>query len=749
MNGISWQRARRCSVVVPRFGCWIAALALLFVAACTPADPVAEIRKLQAAGRHADSVEPLRALLETRPDDAEVLYLYGLALTSTGLPTQAVWPLRRAMEDPVWGTPAALQLANVAMATADWDMAIGVLDPLLEREPDNTQALLLRAYSRAQSRQDYTGSLADADAALALDPASSDGLVIRAVALLGLSRVEEAGEAIDAAADHFDEAGLGLAQSPRFCVVRATFAKEKKEFERAEEIFEACLADDPTHFMVVDESVKFFDGIGKPVRSLEIIRKAFEAVPDFRSYRLSLVNRLTLTGKDDEAEVLMRDATDVEAPAAAAVAFADLAGFYFERDRMDESISAFEQALALVPDPGPEFFFAYADALVVAERFDRALAIAETMTVVPHRELVRGRVALARGDPALALEYFTEGLKLWPANAVARYFAATAAEQLGQIDRAIEEYRYSIRADAAVSDARLRLARLYLASGDDAAALEVIRHDADRNPAQEIENTLLELELMARLERTDLLPPRLLEAIRPPARWPLAISAMARGKRARGGPAAAAQLVMQADRLDLTHPVNAVALAGLVDDLVALERVDEARALVAAALEAHPEASVFHALKGRLLADTGAPPSEVRAAYERALELSPDEPIALLELARLEAASADRVEQALALYARAVEADPTDVRGLRESAGLLIGLGRSVEAEARLDSLLERDPYDGAATLQLARLQLERANGAADATTLALLHRAERFGQADEARSLLQRIEQARGTASS
>jgi tetratricopeptide (TPR) repeat protein len=624
-----------------------------------------------------------------------------------------------------------------------------VLDPLLEREPENTQGLLLRAYSRAQTRQDYAGSLADADAALAVDPKSSDGLVIRAVALLGLDRIDEAGEAITAASEHFDEAGLGLAESPRFCVVRATFAKEKKELERAEEIFEACLDDDPTNFTVVDESVKFFDGIGKPARALEILRAAFEGVPDFRTYRLSLANRLALTGEEEEAEELMRDATNVPQPAPAAIAFADLAGFYFERDRVDESISAFEEALARVPDPGAEFFFAYADALVVGGRYEQALAIAEKMTVVPHRELVRGRVALAKGDPATALEHFTEGLKLWPANAVARYFAASAAEELGLIDRAIEEYRYSIRADASATDARLRLARLYMAAGDEAAALEVIRHDTERNSPGDFDHTLLELELMARLERTNLMPPRLLEAIRPPARWPLAISALARGKRAHGGPAAAAQIVLQADRLDLSAPVNAQALRGLIEDLVALDRFDEARALVGAALEAHPEAGIFHALRGRVLAATGARPTEVRAAYERALELSPDNALALLELARIEAASEGRTDEALALYARAAAADAADTRALRESVELSIGLERSAEAEVMLESLLERDPYDGAAALQLARLRLARANDVGDPATVALLRRAERFGEAAAARPILQRVEAGASASSS
>lgn len=670
-------------------------------------------------------------------ENPEVLYLYGVALSSTGQVTQAVWPLRRAMESAEWYQPAALHLAQLALATTDWDMAIAILDEMLEADPDNARTMVMRAYARAQSRQDYEGALVDADAVLAIDPENSDALVLRGVALLGLEKIDEAGEAIEAAAAHKDEVGLGLAGSPRFCAVRATFAKEKKEFDTAEEIFEQCLEEFPTDFLVADEAVQFFDARGRPDRSLEIIRAAFEAAPMVRSYRLSLVYRLGAAREHEEAERLMIEATEVEQPEAAAAAFGDLARYYFQREMLTEAIAAFEEALARVPEPGPEFLFTYADTLVAAGRFDDAVALTERMTVLAHRELVLGRVALEQGDPETALRHFTEGQRLWPNNAVSRYFSALAAEQLGDFDRAIEEFRYSIRTDASATDARLRLAKLYAAIGDDEQAVHVIRHDADDTPKPgSLPSTLYELELLSRLGRAQQLPPRLLTAMRPPEVWPSALAAMARGVRAHRGPAAAANMVLQADRLDLTHPANTPALWSLVEDQIALGQRGNAVGRVQAALRAHPEASDFHALRAFVLESAEGDAAEANASWKRAVELDPTNARALRGLAASQA-GAGAPDEALALYARAADADAADVEALRASAAILAQAGRVAEAEQALERLLEREPYDGAASLELAKLMLERGAAADDSEVVLQLRRAERFGFADEANALL------------
>ena len=216
-------------------------------AACGPSDPLEEIRLLQdVTGDFQGSVEPLRALMEERPDDPEVNYRYGTALLATGETGLAVWSLKKAMESPEYLEKAGLPLAATLLSTATYDDAIEVCNRILEKDPDDIPTLLLRANARVQSRRDYEGALADADRVLELDPDNNDALVPRAVSLLALDRIDEAASVIDDLDALYRDDSLGLHGSAGICVARATFAKEKGELEVAEERYDACLEKFPT-----------------------------------------------------------------------------------------------------------------------------------------------------------------------------------------------------------------------------------------------------------------------------------------------------------------------------------------------------------------------------------------------------------------------------------------------------------------------------------------------------------------------
>ena len=64
-----------------------------------------------------------------------------------------------------------------------------MLGEVLEAEPDNVQALVMRANARILTRRQYEEALIDADRVLELDPDNLPVLPFRAVALLGLVRV--------------------------------------------------------------------------------------------------------------------------------------------------------------------------------------------------------------------------------------------------------------------------------------------------------------------------------------------------------------------------------------------------------------------------------------------------------------------------------------------------------------------------------------------------------------------------------
>jgi tetratricopeptide (TPR) repeat protein len=716
----------------------------LALAGCGSSDPLAEIRELHAEGRFAETLEPLRDLVEARPDDAEVHYLYGFALLRSGQPSLATWSLRKAMEHPDWLVPAALQLAAGALATGNHEEAIEAVNRILEAEPDHLEALLLRSQARIDSRREYEGALADADRALELEPENVDALVPRALALLGLERAEEAQVAIDELERRFEEVDLGAESTARYCAARAIFAKEKGDSEASEQLHEECLERFPTSALVIDAAIEFYDEQRRFERPLEILREVLEEAPFASPYRRALAGRLRAAGETGEAERILLEGTELENPSVAASAWVDLGNHYLELEEYAAAASALERAMEIEQQPGPQLAFAFADALVMAGRYERALEVARGMEVPALRELVFGRAHLAQGRPAEALEHFGEGLRLWPNNAVARYYAALAAERVGDFDRAIEEYRYAIRADPAATDAPLRLGLLHEAEGAYAFGLVAARQTG-RPPGEgarvlpDLEAQLVALRLAARLGRVAEvrgLVAHLMAQERDAGR---AVAALAEGTRARLGPGAAAQRVRQLEGLDLTDPRASEALRVLVVDLVEAGDADAALPYVEAALRAHPDAAVFHEIRGTWLEQRGSHADEVRAAYERALELDPENARALAGLGRL---SADP-QAALALYARAAEADPADPAPQRAAAELLIRLGRPEEAERRLSDLLEEHPYDAQAAIRLAELLLARE--AETDRTLELARRAVRFGGGAEAYALLGRVHERRG----
>jgi tetratricopeptide (TPR) repeat protein len=721
----------------------IAGLALCVAGAgCGPSDPLVAIRQKQAHADFAGTLEPLQALLDERRGDPEVQYLYGRALALTGQTSLAEWSLRQAMNDPEWLVPAGLQLAFGALETGDYPTAIEATGRVLEAHPDHLDARLMRAQAYARSPEHLEDTLAEVDRILKLDPENLEASEPRILALLALERTEEAGEAIAELGRRIEESPLGTREPAWHCATTAIFADESGEAELAGKRWAECLERYPAHPNVVDSGVRFYDARGEFHRSLEILRRAQQEEPTSREYRTALAERLRFAGENQQAEALLRDATASEYPLLAAPAWSDLAQHHQAVGDHAAAARAIEravEAMRKVQEPPPQLLLEQADALLLAGELDRALAVAEETTLASHREMIRARVAQQRGQPVEALEHFDEAFRLWPDNPWARYYAALAAEAVGDFDRAIEEYRYAIRIGAAATDARVRLAQLHLAEQQPAAALEMLRVGTAQEPL-DLEGELLSLRLWAWSGRTEWVRSAL-EAVREGRRDQLgrAAAGAAEGVRARAGPAAAAGALRswEAEGLvDLEDPGQADALRALVRFSGGTPRSREAEATVRAALRADPDAPALHEILGLSLELRDAPEARIREAYARALELDADNARALAGLGRL--ALDDDPEQALALFDRAAAADPSDPDPRREAARALLASGQPQAAEERLEALLGDHPYEGGAAAQLVELQLAR--GLATDRTLERARRAVRFGGGADALDLLSRV---------
>jgi tetratricopeptide (TPR) repeat protein len=194
--------------------------------------------------------------------------------------------------------------------------------------------------------------------------------------------------------------------------------------------------------------------------------------------------------------------------------------------------------------------------------------------------------------------------------------------------------------------------------------------------------------------------------------------------------------------LDLSDPVNAAALRALVDEHAVLAQHDAAKARIDTAIELHPDAAAFHALRARVLLAAGGSVEEARASYERALELSAEDAWALAGMAELMAREGAR-QEAIALYDRASVADPDEIEYERAAIALLQAAGRTEDAEARLVALVVRNPRDARAAFALAKSLAERGGDLDRALSYA--KRAAYFIEVPQAQEMLGRIHLQRG----
>lgn len=687
-----------------------------------------EIDTLHAQGRWHETIESLRLRVEDGDRDPKVLLRYGVALSQTGSHSLAFWPLREAAKDPDAFEKATMLLAAGAYNTGNHDLAIEHLDELLERVPEKLNALKMRCMSRLHTRRDYEGALDDAGRALDLDPGASDMLSARIVALLGLKRIDEARIAIDAfdsealfgeTEEREDWTDLERQAQVLACIGRAKFAFEDGSDDLAAERFSSCLEAYPAESLAVAEAAKFFTDRGEIERVDEIFAAAYEAAPEDRSFRIAMARRQEALGNLDRAKEILEEGADGEYPRA----LIDLAGYLAAHEEVERAIEIYRDAQSKGAS-GAQFLLAFGELLISTGRFDEALATADQVGPESHKALIRGRVALKRAEYQKALDLLTEGIELWPDNAVARYYTALAAEGVGDFDRAIEEYRNALRIDADAADSRERLARLHLAEANPQAALYIIRYQGGMEQSsvrRSLPVVRIELEAVGALGHFLNLPPDLLERISSPGIWGESVAAVARGIRSRQGEEDVVSMIIGADRLDLTSAPSAPALAELIKSLSALKRFDEAIERARSAVDANSDNAEFQSLLGDAFLRSGRT-KEAVAAFETALETVADFPAGLLGRAGAALASGEPAE-AIEWTDRLGE--PTG-DSLHLAAKALIQLGRREEAVAKLEKALGLAPYDGRLALDLANLK--QSMGETGEATQNARDRAKRFG---------------------
>ncbi len=778
-------------------GCVLIAVTLLSLGGCSRSaeDRIEEVRELQAENQMEQSIPILSELIESGNREGEILYRYGRALSLTGKPERSVWALDAAREDPEWFVRASQQLAIDAHLGENFDFAMEVFERLHAEAPAEMEgdlfALLLEARVLLDSQNHFEEALELINSILERFPEEDTAIRMKAVALLGLKRPDEAyeilrasniapggdadaeakekpaepGEAesdsvVDADGSTEDESDPGIyleleedTREAYWCAVRTSFKREAGELDEATKIVDECLVKYPSAAELITEAIKVYTETGRYDRVLETLEKAYEASPDDAEIRSALVQYLGRIGRTKDVEKMLRKTVDDDVAQGRGNAvetashWVDLAGFLLEQDRVGEALVAFDSANKIIGDSAsPDLLLREAEALIRAKEYDQAFAMAEKTPVEVHGLMLRGRIAFERGEYQKALDELGKAALLWPDNAPIRYYRARAAEGVGEFDLAIEEYRQAVRSESTLAEARERLARLHLAEGNVREASAILVFQSPRMPsAPSAAMQILMAEVAARRGTEPMLdiPPA---PDYPPERVRAeTIRALARGLSQRTNLKVAAGVLAELEKASVA-PIRGAFLRERVVLLIANGDLDGAVAEARAGLKDRPDDLDSKLALGRALVARGSDLDEATRLLDEVLAKKPDDVDALTSRADLETRR-EQLAKADATYESALKVAPDHWEAFAPRIDHLEKAGKQSEAIQRLELYVARDaPYDGRGAHALARL-LSSRDGADDETARArsirLAKQAIRFGAGQPAVDLLASLDPA------
>lgn len=674
---------------------WVVFVLVACQIACAPSreDRIAEVHIFYGEGHFAETVDSVMKLFEEFPDDPEIMRLYGTTMLAIDNPGLAIWPLRTLVERHSSDAEDYVMLAKAFKMGGAPLEAFEASKEAVAAKPDGVPELTLHA-SLALEAKDHEAVLSSTEILLDMDPVGRPiAYVWQGKALVGLDRFEEADDSLAAATEK-------LAGRPdidiwraKFCSLSIEVAEAEQNEREIEDRWERCLEEFPLHREIYSGAVNFFDDTGDRDRATAVLENVVELAPKFLAARTQLAERLAAERRYSEAEALLLEATnDPEIHSHAWLALGD---YHRNRENFEEAIQATEQGMSEFESVSVFALAQLADDCVQARQFEKAEGFIEQINVPEYAALLRGRIELGKGNPTQAREYFLDGLKFFTSNAAARYLAGQAAEQLGDLDLAIADYRDAVRSGPEDSDAVFRLARLYEAEGSFNAAYHMLSLRQVKLPNEL--RTREEIAMMGIRFWSKEAAQQVVDAVDElPGQKSAAVVLAGRLEARHDGPAAAAAKIIERSRetdLDLTDPKFTDVLRELVGYLGRSEQSTKGLERARATVTEHPEIGPFHEILATALIWAERPSEEVKEAWTRALELDPKSVTALSGMGDL-AANAKQTDEALEFYDRATDADIEDTNAAWRAIAALLSSSSQADSKQSDDPAGKEKPAE-------------------------------------------------------
>jgi predicted Zn-dependent protease len=710
-------------------------LLVVFALACGPETGSLDgIRALQEEGRHEEVIEPLQALLAEQPDDPELNYRLGIALYVAGRQMECVWPLQKAERSESFGRGASAVLAAVHLAGGNRDSALEAAQRALAHDPDDLTVLILVAEAALEARRPEV-ALEASDRMIEIAPENPRGLASRFKALVLLGRNDEAAAALA----RLEAEGIGSdpAIAAGACVATAEFlVKVRDEPEAGRARLDECVAGYRDQPGFVAAALPIYDAAGSSEAGTELLRAHVSAHPGESDARGLLARRLAWIGEEAQAEEILLQGAETSSSPGLWTLLADLrrgAG------NPEGALAALDEALRRAVER-EAIEFKRLDVLAELGRLEEVERGIERLSEPLYQDLLRGRVALERGDPARALVFFERALEQWPNHARARLLAARAAHELGDEQSVMVHLREATRADASGNDAALLLARLHLLRGEYEDAIGLSGQHIEERDVTSLEAHVIAARAALALGRIEGAE-RALAKLEAYPEHAVALAAERVALAAATEDLAAAERAALAPGIPLSDPKAEPILRALLRAALKQGEPQRARRQLDDALAEQPGEARLLALRGDLRLELG----DLAGAAEDLEASRSADPMHAGAYAGLGRLSLRRGDPAAAgdLFARAAALDPSDPDIAYGAAQASLAAGDEDTAMEKLRALLLEHPEHGPAANDLAWL-LARAETDLD-LAFELATRAQRAAPVPEVLDTLGYVQLRRG----
>lgn len=442
-------------------------LALLSAVACTNVDQQKQEhlrsgKSLYEAGKLADAKKEFEQLVVLDDATAEGHYYLGLIAEKQQNWPAAVASFRKAVEVDATHSDALIHLGRLYLLGRQAEQARAAADNVLAREPGNARAITLKA-AAVSHLGDWSEAMRLAEAAHQIDATNEDTISLLALIYQHENLAEKAITFLQA----------GVQALPRSVTLRLQLANafiERKEFDRAEALFQELVALAPEQTVYRAQLAQFYTKLGHLDQAEKVLWDAISADPDDENRRLLLAEFLVAKRgvQDAEKELL---AFLEEEPGAFSVRFR-LAKLYESANELDRAEEAYREIIKL-GHGGPDALVAknkLALILLDKQRDQEARRlIDEILEETPNNVdalAIRGRMALVEHDAPGAIRDFEKVLAIQPGAISVLGNLADAYAMSGEPAKAMEPLRRAIAASPGALEPRYALLNLLVGIRD-------------------------------------------------------------------------------------------------------------------------------------------------------------------------------------------------------------------------------------------------------------------------------------------